>query len=113
MAQSQEDQAIKANLTYLSTSLYAVPTAKHCAAINHCLNERGVSHLYQTYKHLRLSKKICEGLENGLRDYDSLKYRPLMLLILAMLGDPSREIEIGTIINILFNAYKHNAKYFF
>lgn len=57
---------------------------------------------------------LLEYIEKGLKDLESAKFRSFMLLILAILGDNYYNIQcVERILNILDNALRHNASYFF
>lgn len=109
---ASSNDTVNANLTMLISVVSSSTASKNINAISQSLNERGTNHLYLTYKYLKLTNKMCEAIQSGLHDYESLRYRPFMLAIMAILRDPSREIEVGNIVNLLQRVHKHNSKYF-
>jgi hypothetical protein len=57
---------------------------------------------------------LLENIEKGLKDYESSKFRPFMLLILIILNHPTDKMNyIDRIVSILENAFRHNSSYFF
>jgi hypothetical protein len=82
-------------------------------AIYESHQQPNVDYLYRTFKEVGLLNRLREAIEKGLKDYESTKYRPFMLVMLNFIYDPSTSDEdVDILIVILENAYKQNEKYF-
>lgn len=69
MGSEEGNEVLQANLMFLANVVSSALASKSQSMVYSCGSERGVHHLYLTYKYLKLGKQLCEILEGGLRDF--------------------------------------------
>ena len=82
-------------------------------AIMEASGYKAIYYFYYAMKELRFTAKILTFIEKALKDYESIKYRPFMLLLENYIHDPASTMsERNRIVDVLERAYKHNDRYF-
>lgn len=81
--------------------------------IHECGTQKSVYHLYRVFKSMNTVDKLIAASEKGLKDYESTKYRPFMLLLRCILLDDSTTEDTAVhLIDMLQVVHKSNEKYF-
>ena len=74
---------------------------------------RTVNSIYTCLKKLDIVKKVLTPIEKGLKDYNSLKFRPLLLFLHLIVEDPTTsEGIIESIVDLFDRVLIANTKYF-
>lgn len=79
---------MKINYEHLVNVIGKSECTKIMSAIYESHQQPNVDYLYKTFKEVGLLNRLREAVEKGLKDYESSKYRPFMLVLMNFIYDP-------------------------